>query len=215
LTRIVTEHDVTNAVTAPPDTDTHIAQRIAIDGWCVLPLFLPEPLVATVRTEALAHWQEGCYHLARVGRGNGAAHRPNLRCDQVMWFEPPFSLAQTDFLGRMESLRRTINLETGLGLFDFECHFTRYAPGTFYTRHLDRFRDDSRRTVSVIVYLNDSWREQDGGALRIYLDGERAPHDIEPIGGSLVCFRSDRFWHEVLPTGRERLSLTGWFRTRG
>ena len=32
-----------------------------------------------------------------------------------------------------------------------------------------------------------------------------------PEGGTLVCFLSDRFHHEVLPARRERLSITGWF----
>ena len=34
-----------------------------------------------------------------------------------------------------------------------------------------------------------------------------------PIG-TLVCFLSERFEHEVLPATRSRWSLTGWFRSR-
>jgi SM-20-related protein len=34
---------------------------------------------------------------------------------------------------------------------------------------------------------------------------------VLPEGGTLVCFLSDRFHHEVLPARRERLSVTGWF----
>jgi SM-20-related protein len=38
--------------------------------------------------------------------------------------------------------------------------------------------------------------------------------DISPIGGRLVMFLSDTFYHEVLPTSKDRMSLTGWFLTR-
>jgi SM-20-related protein len=38
--------------------------------------------------------------------------------------------------------------------------------------------------------------------------------DIEPLGGRLVCFLTAGREHEVLPAGRERLSISGWFRAR-
>jgi len=49
------------------------------------------------------------------------------------------------------------------------------------------------------------------------LDREQSANyqDVPPEGGTLVCFMSERFWHEVLPARRLRLSLTGWFRRRG
>ena len=50
----------------------------------------------------------------------------------------------------------------------------------------------------------------------MYLDGlEPAPYlDVEPTGGTMVAFLSGRFHHEVLEAKRERMSLTGWFKTR-
>ena len=65
------------------------------------------------------------------------------------------------------------------------------------------------------------WRPEDGGALRLEL-GEatvEAPSgdvvEVVPEAGTLVAFLADRFWHEVRPATRERMSLTGWLRTRG
>ena len=113
----------------------------------------------------------------------------------------------------MDGLRQALNRGLYLGLEDFECHFALYPPGAFYQKHLDRFRDDDRRTVSAVLYLNDDWQPQDGGELRLYLpDG--AEREVPPLGGSLVLFLSSDFPHEVLPANRERLSLTGWFRRR-
>jgi SM-20-related protein len=114
----------------------------------------------------------------------------------------------------MESLRQALNRDLFLGLEDFESHFALYPPGAFYVRHLDRFRDNDRRTVSTVLYLNEGWLPQHGGQLRMYLkDG--VEHDVQPVGGSLVVFLSGDVPHEVLPASRERLSLTGWFRRRG
>ncbi|MEG0248677.1 MAG: 2OG-Fe(II) oxygenase, partial [Pseudomonas sp.] len=92
--------------------------------------------------------------------------------------------------------------------------FALYPPGAFYRKHLDRFRDDDRRAVSAVIYLNPDWSADDGGELRMSLrDG--VEHDVRPIGGSLVVFLSADIPHEVLPARRDRLSVTGWFRRRG
>jgi SM-20-related protein len=36
--------------------------------------------------------------------------------------------------------------------------------------------------------------------------------DIFPEGGKLVVFLSGESPHEVLPTNKERISITGWFK---
>jgi SM-20-related protein len=68
--------------------------------------------------------------------------------------------------------------------------------------------------LTFILYLNENWTAADGGLLRFWPDERTAALEIEPAGGTLVTFLSDRFWHEVLPAQRQRLSLTGWFRHR-
>lgn len=60
----------------------------------------------------------------------------------------------------------------------------------------------------MICYLNENWREDEGGQLRVYFPA--GTKDFFPTAGRLVCFRSDLLEHEVLPATRERLSLTGW-----
>ncbi|MNE16796.1 hypothetical protein D3C76_1271070 [compost metagenome] len=68
--------------------------------------------------------------------------------------------------------------------------------------------------VSAVLYLNEGWQSHDGGQLRMFL-ADGVEHDVEPVAGCLVVFLSGEVPHEVLPAGRERLSLTGWFRRRG
>jgi SM-20-related protein len=60
----------------------------------------------------------------------------------------------------------------------------------------------------VICYLNENWKAEEGGQLRIYEETNQI--DVLPEAGRLVCFRSDKLEHEVLPASRARLSLTGW-----
>jgi SM-20-related protein len=75
------------------------------------------------------------------------------------------------------------------------------------------FRDDDRRTVSVVIYLNADWLPEQGGALRLHPDG-KCTEDILPLGSRLVLFLSADMLHEVLPATRNRLSLAGWFKRR-
>src|SRR3546814_4253154 len=93
------------------------------------------------------------------------------------------------YLGLMDSLREAINRGLFLGLEDFESHFALYPPGAFYLKHVDRFRDDDRRIVSAVLYLNDAWLPAHGGQLRMYLD-DGVEHDVVPTGGCLVVFLS-------------------------
>ena len=161
----------------------------------------------------LAH-AAGTFHPAGVGSGQ-AEVRADIRGDQVHWIEeaeagPALQIVLT----KLELLRLEINRNLFLGLFDIELHFAVYPPRAGYLRHLDRFQDDNRRTLSVILYLNQDWQAEDGGLLRFWPEANGCALEIEPIGGTLVTFLSERFWHEVAPTERQRLSLTGWFRHR-
>lgn len=194
--------------------EENIVAALADAGWCVAPGFLGEAETAALRVECLHAHAAGAFHAAGVGRGQ-AQVRSEVRGDQVLWLdEANAGPALRGVLDRFEALRQAVNQSLFLGLFDLEAHFAVYPPGAGYQRHLDRFRDDDRRALTVILYLNENWRVEDGGLLRFWPEPEAAPLDILPACGTLVAFLSDRFWHEVLPSRRQRLSLTGWFRRR-
>ena len=195
-----------------------ISDRIERDGWVAIPSFIAPGMVDALGEECVRLAAQGSFHDAAIGSGADRKMAEDVRADQILWLEQSGSSeAQKECPDRFEELRLKLNRELQLGLFEFECHFARYTPGAFYRKHLDQFSRDSRRRLSSILYLNSNWQSEDGGELRLYL--ERKPvsgHvDIQPDGGTLVLFLSDRFPHEVLPAKRERLSLTGWFKTRG
>lgn len=194
-----------------------VADAVATDGWCAAPGFLDPGQVETIAAEARSLWEEGEFHRAAVGRGREREVRSEVRSDWILWLDPAeASPAIARYLGLVEALRRALNELLYLGLFELEAHLTVYPPGASYGRHLDRFRGTPTRTVSLLLYLNRDWGPEDGGALRLYRgeDGASDPVDVEPRGGTLAVFLSDRFWHEVLPARRERLSITGWLKTR-
>ena len=201
----------------PTDVDQGLALTLAERGWAYARSFLPDPLWKSLATE-LRTVQAG-NKLRRAGIGSGEGHRlaEEIRGDWICWFDAaPRSAAQRQALARLERLRRACNRELQLGLFEFEGHFAVYPDGAHYRRHRDQPRDSDARVLSCVLYLNEDWRPEDGGALRLYLDdqGEARYVDVLPEGGALVCFLSAGFFHEVLPALRSRLSLTGWFRRR-
>ncbi|VVP92311.1 hypothetical protein PS934_01722 [Pseudomonas fluorescens] len=191
-----------------------IVDDLAEHGWSQQSILLPLDLTRVLAGECRKRAAEGELAPAAVGRGPSSEIREGIRGDHIQWIDPGQAEACDSYLSLMDSLREAINRGLFLGLEDFESHFAMYPPGAFYLKHVDRFRDDDRRMVSAVVYLNDAWLPEHGGQLRMYLDNDRV-HDVQPIGGCLVVFLSGEVPHEVLPATRDRLSLTGWFRRRG
>lgn len=194
-----------------------VADALAGPGWGVFPGFASPAQITELTRECCTLWDAGGFRHAGIGNGPTFQLNPKIRTDRVMWLNQELlTPAQQWWSRELEQLRRAINRELFLGLFDFEGHFAVYPPGSYYRRHLDQFKGIGLRTVTTILYLNDNWAAADGGQLRIYLepDGEGAFVDVLPEAGTLVSFLSGSFLHEVLPAKRERMSLTGWFKTR-
>ena len=191
---------------------------IAKEGYAAEANFLPHATVAALANEARERDAAGEFHAAGIGHGGAHVQRNDIRGDRILWLDQSLaSSAQQPLWQALEALRLALNETLLLGLFSFEAHYALYPPGTFYRRHRDLFRgrvsSSDVRVISCAMYLNEDWTSADGGALRLY-DDERV-RDVLPVAGTLVCFLSDRFEHEVLPATRQRLALTGWFRRRG
>ena len=190
-----------------------IIDDLAARGWSRLDNVLPASLTHELAEECRKRARAGALNPAGVGRGQGLAVREGIRGDSIQWLEHGQSAPSDGYLQAMDELRSALNQAFYLGLEDFECHFACYPPGAFYQKHLDRLRDDDRRTVTAVYYLNEAWQTEHGGALRLYL-ADDTELDVLPSAGTLVLFISAELPHEVLPATRERLSLTGWFRRR-
>lgn len=198
-----------------PEVLDVVIDDLARQGWCVYPDFIPQIEVRQLAQEVRQLAATQALNPAGVGKGGERVVNTTIRGDFIRWLgELDVTEAQRAYLARLEDLRMAANAGLQLGLFEFEGHLVAYPPGSFYRKHLDRFQNDNLRTLTAILYLNDDWREEDGGQLRVYTDDD-AYFDVLPQGGTLMTFLSDRFWHEVLPATRARLSITGWLKTRG
>ncbi len=197
------------------ETLRSIAAGFREQDWVCRPRFLPAPRVEALRRESQELYQARRFHAAGIGQA--AARDVAVRGDEILWLEEQAAWAPEAarlLQGELAALREAVNGTTFLGLQDFEGHYAVYPSGTRYTRHVDRFKDDSRRVISVVLYLNDAWAAEDGGELCLYGDeaGEQPVARIVPQAGTLVCFLSAAVPHEVREARRPRLSLTGWFK---
>lgn len=189
-----------------------IAASLETRGWCVIDGALPEDVVADLASACGAAMD--AFRPAGVGRGQDYQHAAGVRSDVIRWLEPTIP-ADAAYLAQMESLRVALNQRLFLGLFDYEGHYARYAPGAFYGRHLDAFAGAQGRVLSTVFYLNRDWRDEEGGELLLYrADAAEAFKTVSPLRNRLVIFLSESFPHEVKPATRERRSIAGWFRVR-
>ncbi len=186
-----------------------IADDLAEHGFAIADQFLSQKEVDDIL--ALEEFQQGLASFKKAGIGKNQDLQINeaIRGDYIQWLDKNSSPAAVKvYLNRLQDLVQYLNQALFLSMKDFEVHLTVYPVGSYYRRHLDQFKKDDHRRLSVICYLNNNWTEQNGGQLRMYLPDHT--HDILPTAGKLVCFRSERIEHEVLPADRERLSITGW-----
>lgn len=190
-----------------------IADGLADHGYAVVDQFLSQQEVEAILQ--LSEFQPGGELFKKAGIGNSKSLQiqESVRGDYIQWLDRETAPEPAKvYLNRLHELIGFLNRALFLSLKDAEAHFTIYPPGSFYKRHLDQFKHDDHRKLSVICYLNNDWTEENGGQLRMYLpDGAK---DVIPIAGRLVIFRSDQIEHEVLPATRERMSITGWILDR-
>jgi len=191
------------------DKLSQVGDGIVETGYAVIDDFLSPEQVNSILQ--LDEFKTGLLQFKKAGIGQKQEKQINeaIRGDYIEWIDrttAPQPL-QT-YLTKLNELISFVNQTLFLSLKDYEVHMTIYPAGAYYKKHLDQFKKDDHRKLSVICYLNENWKEEEGGQLRIYRQKESL--DVLPVAGRLVCFRSDLLEHEVLPSTRNRLSLTGW-----
>lgn len=189
-----------------------IAEGVRGDGYVVLPDALPRPLTDALWAQAHES-APAVFRPAAIGRLEHRDRNRFVRTDEIAWIEG-FTAATRQWLAWTEQLRLHLNRALLLGLFSFESHFAHYRPGAFYRRHVDAFKGETNRILSLVVYLNHDWAPDDGGELVIYRESaaDTEPLRVTPAFGTLVAFLSEDFPHEVLAARRDRYSIAGWYR---
>ncbi|MEJ2534709.1 MAG: 2OG-Fe(II) oxygenase [Gammaproteobacteria bacterium] len=196
------------AATAAPPSFSSLARGLEHSGYAVLPEGLPIPAAQALRAYA-GRVRADDFHAAAVGRGPDEQRNRFVRRDRIHWLNErdPSLECWRDWT---ESLRLHLNERLFLGLFSFESHLAHYRPGDFYRTHLDAFRGEANRVVSLVCYLNEDWTEGDGGELVLHTD--LGAVTVAPVHRTVVLFLSEEMPHEVRPARRDRYSVAGWFR---
>ena len=210
--------NVTDLLASIDSSNNELFERITQDleakGYVYLPSALPENVTASL-LQYLALIERQKFHEAKTGRGRGKTRNRFVRRDRIHWIDET-NPAAASWLSFSRQLQAYLNRRLFLGLNSFECHFSHYKAGDFYRKHLDAFKGQANRIVSVVVYLNRGWEPDHGGELVIYSPDDSAELlKVTPGLGTLVLFLSEEFEHEVLPTNRDRFTVAGWFRQQG
>ena len=187
------------------------------------------------------------YSRVRFGSARGAGAQisvKSVRGDRVFWMDPEQieagrfdALASVlkaidtlvlDHMARDARRPRNEKRKTArrlAGLADRTHAMLAEYPGraSRFVKHVDNTARDGRR-LTVLCYLNEDWRGEHGGALKVYdrigpdgasqRDGAAASLEVAPAGGALAMFYADEVPHEVLPSHRSRHSFTVWYYDR-
>jgi SM-20-related protein len=184
-------------------------------GWSWQPGLLPDALLAALREEIHLLDAEAALAPAGIGRDDSFQVDRSVRKTRITWLDGA-SAAQAAFMTWAEQWRETLNRALMLGLFEFEACYAVYPEGGFYDRHLDSFEGARNRIVSMVLYLNEAWHADLGGALVIWPEGagdaDPPAARIVPEGGGVVFMLSETIPHAVEPTAQLRYGIAGWWR---
>ena len=200
------------ALAQPFDIDD-LCQTLKLQGFVYVSGLYPESTLDALYLEIKQHDEQYTLDIAGIGRGDDHTVLPAIRTDKIHWIDGSSS-AQRAFLAQLETLRCAINARLLLGLFHTESHFAVYRTGDYYKRHVDSFKGQKNRILSMVTYLNPTWQATDGGLLHLY-QSEQSPLpfiSIIPSWGTAVFFLSEEIPHEVSPSISHRYSIATWFR---
>ena len=186
--------------------------------YAIVEDFFTSEEVQILRNSLLEKHEEDKFKKAAIGNRTNELIVKAIRGDVILWIdESKTNTAEKLFYNKINSLVAYLNKTCFLGILHKEFHYALYPIDTFYKRHIDTFQNDDRRKLSFVCYLNeDGWLPENGGELILYLN----ENDIEtekiiyPFPGRVVIFESQIIEHEVKIVHAERLSITGWLKTR-
>lgn len=187
--------------------ETYLRDKVGISEH-----FLSDTLSADLKVNLMTLFAKNALLTAGTGNESTILKDTAIRSDKIYWLDKSHdNVHENAFFILMDDFVRYLNETCYTGITGYEFHYALYEKGSFYKRHLDRFRNDDSRLFSMITYLNDDWQEGDGGELSIFHDDGQT-QNVSPTNGKSVFFKSDELEHEVLKTLVPRMSITGWLK---
>lgn len=197
-----------------------ICSALYQDGWAVLEHFLSPAFIDLLRQDLQGLDQQEQFHKAGIGREQDFVRREDIRSDRICWLDG-ISDTQRLFMQMLDQLMTAVNRRLFLGMNHFEAMYAIYEPGQFYKKHMDSFKGQRNRIMTLVFYLNPDWSAEKGGEFVLYpevTEGSRQSEEpiatLLPKAGTVAAFLSEDFPHEVLTAYDTRYSIAVWFRIR-
>ena len=192
-----------------------IADDLAAQKFAILHDFFEPALLNLLHEEISTIDENNNLKKAGVGRNDDYIVAKEIRKDKIKWLNNN-TPAQKILFEKLENIRIELNKSLMLGLFDFEAHYSVYQKGDFYKKHVDSFKGGKNRIISLVIYLNKEWQEEDGGILNIYqeMDDLNPSFSLLPKLENAILFLSEEVPHEVTISKKTRYSIATWFRVR-
>jgi len=179
----------------------------AAQDYIIIDNFLPVTLYSEIKSFFLTNLNN--FSRAGIGSLDKNFVEEGIRGDLTYWLDRERDTKIACFWELIDEMMYIYNRYCFLSLSGYEFHFANYPPGGHYEKHLDQFQNRNNRVISIIFYLNENWKEEDGGQLEILRDNHQSVL-IEPLLGRCVMFKSAVVPHRVLESKKNRYSLTGW-----
>ena len=186
----------------------NITQALVNDGYIIIENIFKSDLAKKLLELAS---NEKDFKEAGISSASNLHLDKKRRKDKIHWLDEDGGV-QSRFLEFAKGLQEYLNKELYLGLNYYESHFAIYENGDFYEKHFDAFKNSKNRVVTTVFYLNEDWKNSDGGELVIYDKDDNFLTKVIPNSNTLVVFMSEDFAHEVLVANKKRHSIAGWFR---
>ncbi len=190
------------------------------DGWSVIENFLSKAFVDLLKNDLLALDEQEKFHKAGIGRELDFVRREDIRSDRICWLDN-INETQNLFMQMLDQLMTAVNRRLFLGMNHYEAMYAIYEPGQFYKKHVDSFKGQRNRIMTLVFYLNHDWTPEKGGEFVLYPEvDDQGKSSDEPIttllpkAGTVAAFLSEEFPHEVLTAHDTRYSIAVWFRIR-
>ena len=182
--------------------------RLSEDDYVIIDHFISDEVYQMARSFLAERLEEDRFSKAGIGPASEQQIISEIRGDYIYWLDKHRDTRLQEFFDLLEETIWVLNRYCYLSLSGFEFHLAHYPSGSYYKKHLDQFKSRNNRMISMIIYLNEDWKEGDGGELKIY----KPSGDIlvQPLARRCILFKSDTVEHEVLLTHVSRYSLTGW-----
>ena len=128
--------------------------------------FLTEDLSNHLNKNLLNYISADALQTARIGNEDKRVEDSEVRSDRILWLDKSHgNVHENAYLEIMDGFISHLNMTCYTGITEAEFHYSLFEKGSFYTKHLDQFQDNSSRKYSLVSYLNDSCKEGDGGEL--------------------------------------------------